>query len=137
MSQSVRTDEEVVVIPRLIDTHAPKDDRRMVPVTANHAANIVDGDVLPCLVADMLPSGDLFEHKKTKLIAGIEKMSRLSLKCNIVRTSHDPQILLVAGALFWSALMATLADAGRETAAAISYDDPARCPTSALAPCQR
>jgi hypothetical protein len=85
MGQSVRANVEIVVILRLIDAHAPEDDRWAIPVTTNHTSNVVDGDVPPRFVADMLPSGDFFEHKKTKLIAGIEEMSRL----RVVRRSHD------------------------------------------------
>src|ERR1700751_6049160 len=85
MGQSVRAHVEIVVILRLIDAHAPEDDRWVVPVTANHASNVVDGDLLPLLIADMLPSGNLFQHKKTKLIAGVEEMPRL----RVVRRSHD------------------------------------------------
>ena len=80
-----------MVIFGLIDAHAPKNDRWVVPVATNHAPNVVNCDVLPRLIPDMLPSGNLFEHKKTKLIAGIEKMSRL----RIVRRSHDIALEIV------------------------------------------
>jgi hypothetical protein len=32
----------------------------MIPVAANHAADIVDGNVLPGFIADVLPAGNFF-----------------------------------------------------------------------------
>src|ERR1700722_9556211 len=49
----------------------------MVPVAANHAAHIIHGNVLPWLVADVLPAGDLFKHQQTDLVAGVEEVARL------------------------------------------------------------
>src|SRR5580700_6886970 len=92
MGQSVGADVEIVVVLRFIDAHAPEDDRWVIPVATNHASNVVDGNVLPCLVADMLPSGDLFKHKKAKLIACIEEMSRL----RVVRRSYNIALETVA-----------------------------------------
>ena len=63
----------------------------MVPVAADHAADVVDRDVFPGLIADMLPAGDLFEHQQADFVAGIEKMARL----RIVRGAHDVALELL------------------------------------------
>ena len=49
----------------------------MVPIAANHAAHVVDGDVLPGFVADVLPARDFLEHEQPDFVAGIKKMPRL------------------------------------------------------------
>ena len=85
MRQRIGARVEVVVVARLVDAHAPQHDRGMVPVAADHAAHIVDGDVLPRLVADVLPAGNLFEHQQSDFVAAIEKVPRL----RIVRGAHD------------------------------------------------
>jgi len=68
---------EVVAVERLVDAHTPKNDRWVVPVAADHAADVIDGDVLPGQIANVLPAGNLFEHKQADLIAGIEEVARL------------------------------------------------------------
>ena len=62
---------EVVVVGAFIDADTPKDDRGVVPIAANHAANVVDCDVLPGEVADVLPAWDFFEDEKADFVAGI------------------------------------------------------------------
>jgi len=57
----------------------------MVPVAANHAAHVVNGDQLPRFVADVLPAGNFLEHQQSNFVAGIEKVARL----RIVRGAHD------------------------------------------------
>ena len=37
---------EVVVVERFVDAHAPEDDGGMIPIAADHAAHVVDGDGL-------------------------------------------------------------------------------------------
>ena len=64
----------------------------MIPVAANHASNVVNGDVLPCLVADMLPSGNFFKHQQADFVATIQEMARL----RIVRRAHDVAMQTVA-----------------------------------------
>src|SRR5579872_1308816 len=70
----------------------------MVPVASNHATHIVDRNVLPCLISDVLPAGNLFKNQQANFIAGIKKMPRLG----IMGCSHDvafelvPQDLCVA-----------------------------------------
>ena len=63
----------------------------MVPVAADHAADVINGYVLPGLATDVLPAGDLLEHKQADLVAGIEKMARL----RIVRGAHDVAVQFV------------------------------------------
>jgi len=75
MSQRVRASIEIMVVFGFVDAHTPEDDRGMIPVAANHAAYIVDGDLLPSFVADVLPAGDLFQNEKADFVAGVEKMT--------------------------------------------------------------
>ena len=54
--------------------------------------DVVDGKVFPCLVADVLPTGNLLEHQQSDLIAGIEEMARL----RIVRGADDIALQVLA-----------------------------------------
>ncbi len=92
VSEGVGAGVEVVVVARLVDAHAPENDGGMVPVAANHAADVVDGDLLPGLVADVLPAGNLFEHQQADLVAAIEEVARL----RIVRGADDVAVQIVA-----------------------------------------
>src|SRR5690348_2942602 len=85
MRNGVRLGVEIVRILRFVDAHAPQDDRWMVPVAANHAANVIDRDLLPRQVADMLPPGNLFENQQSEFIACVEKIWGL----RIVRGTYD------------------------------------------------
>src|SRR3974377_113271 len=40
MRQCICAQIKIVIVTRFVNTHAPKDDRRMIPVTPNHAADI-------------------------------------------------------------------------------------------------
>jgi hypothetical protein len=64
----------------------------MIPVPANHAGDVIDGDQLPRLVADVLPSGDFLEHEQPHLVASIEEMPRL----RIVGCAHDIALQIFA-----------------------------------------
>ena len=66
---------EVLVVLGLVDAHTPENDAGMVPIAANHAADIVNGDLLPRFIADVLPAGDLFQDEKPHFVAGIEEMA--------------------------------------------------------------
>jgi hypothetical protein len=46
----------------------------MVPIATDRAADIVDGNVLPGSVADVLLAGDLFEDEQAQLVAGVEEV---------------------------------------------------------------
>ena len=79
MSKRIGLGVEVMIVLRFVDANAPENDRWMVPVAANHAANVIDRRVLPRLVADMLPSRNLFQHQKSNLVATVKKMPRLRI----------------------------------------------------------
>src|SRR5205085_1780840 len=55
------------------------DDRGMIPVAADHRLDVLDGEVFPRLVADVLPARYLLEDEQPQLVAGIEKMRRLRI----------------------------------------------------------
>ena len=89
---------ERVVVAALVDADAPQHDRRMVAVLQHHFAHVVDRLLLPCFVADVLPAGDLREHQKPELVAGVDEV----LTLRIVRRAHrvaaklllqDPRVL--------------------------------------------
>src|SRR5450432_2366824 len=75
----------------------------MVPVAANHAADVIDGHQLPAFVADMLPTRNLFEHQQPNLVATIEEVARL----RIVRGAHDVAVQPLAENVGVFALYAT------------------------------
>src|SRR5690348_2847052 len=76
---------EVVIVARFVNANSPQNDRRMVPVTSNHAADVIDGDGLPWFVADVLPAGDFFEDEQAEFVAGIEEIWRL----RVMGSSHN------------------------------------------------
>ena len=111
VGQGVGAGVEVVVVARLVDAHAPENDGGMVPVAADHAADIVDRDLLPGLVADVLPAGNLFEDQQADLVAAVEEVPRL----RIVRGAHDVAVQVLAQDVGVAALHARghgLADEG-------------------------
>ena len=63
VSECVGAHVEVVVVGGLIDADTPEDNGGVIPIAANHAANIVDGDLLPRFRTDVLPTRDFFEDE--------------------------------------------------------------------------
>jgi hypothetical protein len=57
----------------------------MIPVAADHAPHVIDRYLLPCLIANVLPSRNFFQHQQPHLVASIQKVPRL----RIVRRAHD------------------------------------------------
>jgi len=57
----------------------------VIPIAAHHLLDILQGELLPIVVADVLPAGNLFEHQQPICIAGVEKVRRL----RIMRGPHD------------------------------------------------
>ena len=92
MRQGVGAGIEVVVVAGLVDAHAPQDDGGVIPVAANHAADVIDGDVLPGKIADVLPAGNLFQNQKTDLVAGVEEVAGL----RVVRGADDIAMQVLA-----------------------------------------
>ena len=43
-------------------------------ILPHHLFGVDDGLLFPSLVADMLPAGDLREHKNAELVAAVDKM---------------------------------------------------------------
>ena len=92
VSHGVGAGVEVVIVARLVNAHAPQDDGGVVPVAANHTADVVHGDVLPGRIADVLPAGNLLEDQQTDLVAGVEEVARL----RVVRGAHDIAVKVLA-----------------------------------------
>ena len=79
VGECVRARIEIMVIFGFVNAHAPKNNGRMVPVATNHAPYIVDGDLLPRFVANVLPAWNLFQNEKAEFIAGIKEMTGLRI----------------------------------------------------------
>src|SRR5918998_244247 len=65
---------EYVIILRLVDPHAPENDRRVVPVPPDHRLYVPAGELFPALVADMLPTGDLLEDQEAYFVAAVQEV---------------------------------------------------------------
>ena len=85
VGEGVGAGVKVVVVTRLVDADAPENDGGVVPVAADHAANVVDGNLLPFFVAYVLPAGNLFEDEQADLVATVEEVAGL----RIVRGADD------------------------------------------------
>src|SRR5208283_895133 len=72
----------------------------MVPVATDHAPDIVDGDLLPRFVTNVLPTGDFLEHEQAQFVAGVEKVTRL----RIMRSADNVALELSAQNLRIAAL---------------------------------
>src|ERR1700689_3535841 len=62
----------------------------MVPIATDHLADVADRDILPILLADVLPTGDLFKYQQSDFVAAIEKCRRL----RVVRCADDVALQL-------------------------------------------
>ena len=85
VGQSVGARVEIVIVLRFVDAHAPQHNRRVVPVAPDHLAYVANRDILPRLVANVLPARNLLENQQAQFVAGVEKRGRL----RIVRSPHD------------------------------------------------
>ena len=83
---------EFLIIDRLVDAHAPQDDRWMIAVLQNHLFYICNRLLFPRFAADMLPSRKLREHKQSYFVTAIDE--RLGLR--VMRRPHrvEPQFAL-------------------------------------------
>src|SRR5438874_6544903 len=77
--RSVGASVKIMIILRFVDAHAPENDRGMIPIAPDHAADVVDRDLFPCLVANMLPRGNLLTHEQATLIASVQEVLRLRI----------------------------------------------------------
>src|SRR5215469_16013068 len=75
MRECVGAGVEIVIVARLVDANSPQNNGGAIPVAANHSPDIIDRDVLPVFVANVLPTGDLFQHKQADLVTGIQEVA--------------------------------------------------------------
>ena len=84
--------EIVVVVFRFVDAHAPQNDAGAIPIAPDHSTNVVDGDVFPRLIANVLPAreslraqANLFHRRRPEsaAIADSEEV-RTMLQCSFV-----------------------------------------------------
>src|SRR5579871_2290140 len=75
----------------------------MVPVPADHPAHVVDRELFPGLVPNVLPARNLFQDEQADFIAGVQKMAGL----RIVRCTNDIAFQLLAQNLCVATLNAT------------------------------
>ena len=73
MSNAVCLGVEFIVILRLVDPHAPQNDRRMVTVLQYHFFGMFAGNLLPGFIAYMLPARDLGKYQQAQFITGIDE----------------------------------------------------------------
>src|SRR5215471_13789913 len=64
----------------------------MVPVATNHALDIVHRQIFPAGIADVLPTGNLFQYQQSVFIASVKKVRRL----RIVRCANDIAVEIFA-----------------------------------------
>src|SRR3981081_2584041 len=102
MGRGVGARIEVVIVARLVDADAPENGGGVVPVPADHAADVVDRQILPGCIPDMLPAGYLLQYEQAQLIAGVQKVPRLG----VVRGAHDVALQVLAQDLRVAALHA-------------------------------
>src|SRR5579872_4871105 len=75
----------------------------MIPVASNHTANVVYRNVLPSLIADMLPARYFFKNQKPEFVASIKEMARL----RIMRRAYDIALKVLTKDLRIAALHTT------------------------------
>ena len=83
--QCIGTQVEVMIVAGFVNADAPQNDAGMIPIATNHAADVVDTEQLPGLVANVLPARDFFEHEQSQFVASVEEVPGL----RIVRCTHD------------------------------------------------
>jgi hypothetical protein len=64
----------------------------MIPVAADHAPDVVDRQILPRGISDVLPTGYFLQNKQAQFVARLQEMPRL----RIVRGAHDIALELLA-----------------------------------------
>ena len=84
MGEGVRFGIEAVIVEAFVYPDAPEYYRRVISVLRDHLAHVFHRLTLPRIIADMLPAGDLREHEKSKLVAGVDEMPAL----RVVRGAH-------------------------------------------------
>ena len=84
MCRRVGAHIKIVVVLALVDADAPEDDGRVVAVFAHHLPDGLHRHILPRVVAEVLPAGDLGKDRHAQLVTALHKVVRL----RIVRGSH-------------------------------------------------
>src|SRR5262249_1469794 len=102
MSEGIGPGVKIVVVLRFVDSYTPENDRRMVPIPADHATHVVYVKLLPRFVPHVLPARNISEDEQGDLVTGIEKMPGLW----VVRRSDDIALKLLAKDLRVAALNA-------------------------------
>ena len=67
------------IILGFVDPYAPQNDGRMVKSFHDHVMDVLDAEVFPCIIPDVLPSWDFLEDKKTDFIAAVQEMGGLRI----------------------------------------------------------
>ena len=68
-----------IVIPGLIDPHAPQDHRRMIPILYYHVFYVFDRPFFPIFVPDVLPARYFCKDQKSQFIATLHKILTLRI----------------------------------------------------------
>ena len=91
MGQGVGADIHFVAVLALVDPHAPQYDAGMVTVLQHHLPGVFHGLILPAIIADVLPAGDLGEDDQTKPVAFVDEILALGIVGGTHR--HTAQLL--------------------------------------------
>src|SRR5882724_579423 len=79
VSQRIRAGVETVIVLRLVDSHSPKNNGRMIPVPPDHSADTINRNLLPGLWTDVLPPRNFLQYQKSNFIAAVKKVPRLRI----------------------------------------------------------
>ena len=66
-------------VRRFVDADAPENDGRMVVVAQDHFLDVLHGNILPRLVADVLPAGNFFKDQQAKLVTAVKEVCALRI----------------------------------------------------------
>src|SRR2546423_4686924 len=81
-----------MIILGFIDSYPPQNYGRMIPIAADHAADVIHSQRFPGLIPDMLPSGNFLEHEQSDLITTVKEVPRL----RIMRSANNIAFQILA-----------------------------------------
>ena len=77
MRRLICSSVKCIIILRFINTHAPENDRSVIPVLFHHIPDIFHCLIFPCSITDMLPSRNFGKNKQPYFITPLYKIMGL------------------------------------------------------------
>ena len=77
MRRLICSSVKCIIILRFINTHAPENDRSVIPVLFHHIPDIFHCLIFPCSITDMLPSRNFCKNKKSYFVTPLYKIMGL------------------------------------------------------------